>query len=61
VRIRARAYKDEFRERLKRIVARKRQGKTIAASRKREQPSPPPDLMAALERTLEEVKRGGSQ
>jgi DNA end-binding protein Ku len=51
-------YKDEFRERLKRIVARKRQGKTIAAPRKREQPSPPPDLMAALERTLEEVKRG---
>jgi DNA end-binding protein Ku len=53
-------YKDEYRARLKRIVARKRKGQTIAAPEKRDQPSPPPDLMDALERTLEEMKQGGS-
>ncbi|HWC86334.1 MAG TPA: Ku protein [Solirubrobacteraceae bacterium] len=53
-------FKDEYRARLKRIVARKRKGETFAAPEKREEPSPPPDLMDALERTLAEIKRGGS-
>jgi DNA end-binding protein Ku len=53
-------YKDEYRARLKRVVARKRKGKTIEAPGKRDQPPPPEDLMAALERTLEEMKQGGS-
>ena len=51
-------YKDEYRARLKRIIARKRKGETITAPEKREQPSPPPDLMDALERTLAELQRG---
>jgi hypothetical protein len=42
------------------VVARKRKGKTIEAPGKRDQPPPPEDLMAALERTLEEMKQGGS-
>ncbi|HEY5317852.1 MAG TPA: Ku protein, partial [Solirubrobacteraceae bacterium] len=53
-------YKDEYRARLKRVVANKRKGKTISAPEKREEPSAPSDLLDALERTLEEIKNGGS-
>ena len=53
-------YKDQYRARLKRIVARKRKGQTITAPPKRDQPAPPPDLMNALERTLEEMKQRGN-
>lgn len=53
-------YKDEYRARLKRVVARKRKGETITAPEKRDEPTPAPDLMDALERTLEEIKNGGS-
>ena len=53
-------YKDEYRARLKRVVARKRKGETITAPEKRDEPSPPSDLLDALERTLEEMKQGGS-
>jgi DNA end-binding protein Ku len=53
-------YKDEYRARLKRVVARKRKGETISAPKKRDKPVPAPDLMDALEQTLEEIKQGGS-
>jgi DNA end-binding protein Ku len=54
------SYKDEYRARLQRVVARKRKGETITAPDKRDEPEPAPDLMDALERTLEEIKHGGS-
>jgi DNA end-binding protein Ku len=53
-------YNDEYRARLKRIVARKRKGETISAPETRDEPTPGSDLMDALERTLEEIKNGGS-
>jgi DNA end-binding protein Ku len=53
-------HKDRYRARLKRVVDRKRKGETITVPSADEQPSPAPDLMAALEQTLEELKQGGS-
>jgi DNA end-binding protein Ku len=53
-------HKDRYRARLKRIVDRKRKGETIKVPEVAEQPGAAPDLMAALEQTLEELKRGGS-
>jgi DNA end-binding protein Ku len=53
-------YKDEYRARLKRVVARKRKGETITAPGKRDEPAPASDLMDALERTLAEIEDGGS-
>jgi DNA end-binding protein Ku len=53
-------HKDRYRARLKRIVDRKRKGETIKAPEAAEQPAVAPDLMAALEQTLEELKNGGS-
>jgi DNA end-binding protein Ku len=51
-------YEDTYEQRLKRIVERKRKGQTVRPPKREEQPAPVPDLMAALERTLAEVKRG---
>jgi DNA end-binding protein Ku len=53
-------HKDRYRARLKRVVDRKRKGETVKVPSAGEQPSPAPDLMAALEQTLEELKQGGS-
>jgi DNA end-binding protein Ku len=53
-------HKDQYRARLKRVVDRKRNGATIDAPDKHDEPKPAPDLMAALEQTLEEISRGGS-
>ncbi len=53
-------HKDEYRARLKRVVDRKRKGATIEVPEKGDEPKPAPDLMAALEQTLEEMSRGGS-
>lgn len=53
------SFEDRYRKRLKDVVARKRKGKTIKAPVKHDQPSPTPDLMEALERTLAELT--GSQ
>jgi DNA end-binding protein Ku len=50
------AWKDYYRERLKDVIARKRKGKRISAPRREEEPSPAPDLMAALERSLAEAQ-----
>jgi DNA end-binding protein Ku len=50
-------YEDRYEKRLKRILQRKRKGKTVETPEKEEkEPSPVPDLMAALEKTLAEVK-----
>jgi DNA end-binding protein Ku len=61
------SYHDRYRARLKRIVDRKRKAKTVKVPEDGEQPTPPSDLMEALERTLAGLKsrrlaakRGGS-
>jgi DNA end-binding protein Ku len=51
-------YEDRYRKRLKQIVQRKRKGQTIEVPEEEKEPAPVPDLMAALERTLAEVKAG---
>jgi DNA end-binding protein Ku len=51
-------YEDRYQKRLKQIVQRKRKGQTVEVPEPEKQPSPVPDLMAALEQTLEEVKAG---
>jgi len=52
------SYTDCYRERLKRVIERKRKGQTTEAPEPEPEPSPVPDLMEALERTLANVKRG---
>jgi DNA end-binding protein Ku len=49
-------YRDCYRERLEKVVARKRKGQTITAPKRREEPTDVPDLMEALEKTLAEMK-----
>jgi DNA end-binding protein Ku len=51
-------YKDRYRARLKSVVQRKRKGQTVKAPDAVKQPSPVPDLMAALEQTLAEMSDG---
>ena len=50
-------YEDDYEKRLKKIIRRKSKGQTIEVPEKEEeQPSPVPDLMAALEQSLAEAK-----
>jgi DNA end-binding protein Ku len=49
-------YEDEYTKRLRRVVKRKQKGQTVKPPEREEEPSPVPDLMAALEKTLAEVK-----
>ena len=51
-------YEDRYAKRLKKIVQRKRKGQTVEAPESEREPSPVPDLMAALEQSLAEVKGG---
>jgi DNA end-binding protein Ku len=52
-------YEDRYQKRLKQIIRRKSKGQTIELPEAEEQePSPVPDLMEALEKTLAEVKSG---
>lgn len=51
-------YEDEYEKRLKKIVQRKRTGQTVEPPKREKEPSPVPDLMAALEQSLAEAKRG---
>lgn len=51
-------YEDRYEKRLRRIVKRKRKGQTVEAPKREKEPGPVPDLMAALEKTLAEVKSG---
>jgi DNA end-binding protein Ku len=48
-------HKDRYRDRLRKVVDRKRKGATIEIPEPREEPEPAPDLMEALERTLAEI------
>jgi DNA end-binding protein Ku len=54
-------YEDEYVKRLKRIVKRKQRGQTVKSPEPENEPSPVPDLMAALERSLAEVRSGDLQ
>jgi len=54
-------WKDEFRARLEDVIERKRKGRTIEAPEERDEPEPVPDLMAALEESLANAKRGGKK
>jgi DNA end-binding protein Ku len=49
-------YEDSYEKRLKKIIREKSKGKTIEVPESEKEPSPVPDLMAALEQTLEEIK-----
>jgi DNA end-binding protein Ku len=51
-------YEDAYEKRLKRIVARKRKGETVKPPKREKAPAAVDDLMAALEKTLEEIKSG---
>jgi DNA end-binding protein Ku len=52
------SYTDCYRERLRKVIDRKRKGQTIEAPEVEKQPQPVPDLMEALERTLQNVRAG---
>jgi DNA end-binding protein Ku len=49
-------HKDRYRDRLRKVVQRKRKGETITAPDADKTPEPAPDLMEALERTLAELQ-----
>jgi DNA end-binding protein Ku len=49
-------HKDRYRDRLRKVVQRKRKGETITAPEADGGGEPTPDLMAALERSLEELQ-----
>jgi DNA end-binding protein Ku len=51
-------HEDCYRARLQELVERKRNGQTVKLPSEAEQPPPVPDLMSALERTLQELKEG---
>jgi DNA end-binding protein Ku len=53
-------YEDRYRERLLEVIERKKKGKRIAVPEDEPQPAPVPDLMAALERSLQQAKGGGN-
>jgi DNA end-binding protein Ku len=53
-------YEDQYRERLRNVVESKRKGRTIKAPTAVEEPSPVPDLMAALRESLEAARGGGT-
>lgn len=52
-------YQDRYRKRLRDVVKRKQKGDTVKAAKQAPSPSVPPDLMAALEQTLAEMRDGG--
>jgi DNA end-binding protein Ku len=51
-------YTDCYRERLRRVIDAKRKRKTIQVPKPEKEPDPVPDLMAALEATLERLRQG---
>jgi DNA end-binding protein Ku len=48
-------YEDRYEKRLKKVIRDKQKGKTITVPEPEREPSPVPDLMAALEQTLAEI------
>jgi DNA end-binding protein Ku len=55
-----RRFKDEYRERVLELIERKAAGEEIAVQPEAEAEAPAPDLMAALEASLAEVRSGSS-
>ena len=53
-------YTDCYRERLKRVIDRKRKGERIRAPKPERQHAPAPDLREALQRTLANIRAGGN-
>jgi DNA end-binding protein Ku len=53
-------FKDEYRERVLELIERKAAGEEIAVQPEAEETEPAPDLMAALEASLAEVRSGSS-
>ncbi|MDQ6841364.1 MAG: Ku protein [Actinomycetota bacterium] len=53
-------YQDRYRKRLRDVVKRKQKGDTVKAPKQAPSPSVPPDLMAALEQTLAEMRGDGN-
>jgi DNA end-binding protein Ku len=53
-------FKDEYRERVLELIERKAAGEEIAVQPEAEEAAPAPDLMAALEASLAEVRAGSS-
>jgi DNA end-binding protein Ku len=51
-------YTDCYRERLRQVIEAKRKRRTIKAPKPEKEPNPVPDLMAALEATLERIRNG---
>jgi DNA end-binding protein Ku len=49
-------YKDRYRKRLQKVIADKAKGETIEVPEESSEPTPVPDLMAALEKTIAELK-----
>jgi DNA end-binding protein Ku len=54
-------YEDRYRSRLADVIERKRKGGTVKAPTAEKEPAPTPDLMAALEETLAQMKGGGGK
>jgi DNA end-binding protein Ku len=54
-------HKDRYRQRLLKVIERKRKGETITVPDSAEEPEPVPDLMAALERTIAEMRNGAGR
>ena len=54
-------YKDQYRQRLQRVVSRKAKGQTITAPETTDTPDVPPDLMEALEQSLAELTGGAKK
>ena len=52
------SYTDCYRERLSRVIERKRKRQTIEAPAPEKEPAPVPDLMEALKRSLDNVRSG---
>jgi DNA end-binding protein Ku len=51
-------YTDRYEQRLKRVIKRKEKGQTVKTPEREDDASPVGDLMAALEKTLAEIKDG---
>jgi DNA end-binding protein Ku len=50
------SFEDRYRQRLREVIARKRRGQTIKAPEQTEAPGPPDDVLAALQRSLREIR-----
>jgi DNA end-binding protein Ku len=51
-------YTDCYRERLMRVIEQKKKGERVKAPEEPKEPKPAPDLMAALEATLDQMGAG---